>query len=142
MTLYRVKECCLMQMESGITSNVGGTLMVCNPELQTYDRLLGLNTMKALQLTDQHSTDMVIDTMGRPFRKFSHRQLPRLLQSVGVWNRKNAPAPPRRDRKVKDSMPAEVEVEDITESVMLAQESARVKTQEVGSTERGASNPV
>ena len=135
MTLYRVKECCLMQMESGITSNVGGTLMVCNPELQTYDRLLGLNTMKALQLADQHSTDMVIDPLGRPFRKYSHRQLPRLLQSVGVWNRKHAPAPSRRTRKVKRAKQSEVEVEDITEGMMRAQESARMKAQEVGSTE-------
>ena len=91
MTLYKVKSCCLMQMESGVRSNVGPTLMVCNPELQTYDRLLGLNTMKALELSDRHATDQVIDPVGRPFRKYSHRRLPQLMQSIKVWNRSTLP---------------------------------------------------
>ena len=138
MTLYRVKACCLMQMESGVRSNVGSTLMVCNPELQTYDRLLGLNTMKMLQLADLHATDQVIDPVGRPFRKYSHRRLPQLLLSIKAWNRKHAPALPRPSHKPENptrhggDFPV---VEDITQEVLERENRGRRQAEDRASAE-------
>ena len=139
MTLYRVKSCCLMQMESGVRSNVGSTLMVCNPELQTYDRLLGLNTMKMLQLSDRHATDMVIDPVGRPFRKYSHRRLPQLLQSIKVWNGKHAPRLPMTSQGRKNSERYQSQetpdVVDITEAMLHEEDQARRKAEDNSSAE-------
>ena len=88
MTLYRIKSCALMQMESQVVSQGAESYVVCNPDLRTYDRLLGINTMKALQLCDRHVNDVVEDPIGRPFRKYSRNQLAQLQQSVDAWNRR------------------------------------------------------
>lgn len=90
MTLYKVDDCSLMQMESQIRSTSAPTYLLCNPHLQTFDRLFGVNSMKDLKLCDRHVNDVVEDDLGRPFRKYSRNQLTRLNQSVQAWNRKKA----------------------------------------------------
>ena len=88
--MYKTTSLVLIQMESGLTTVSVTTYVLSNPRLRPKTRLLGLNTLKDLGLSESFGNDTLVDPLGRPFRKIPQTQLRMLRQQVNVWNRKHA----------------------------------------------------
>ena len=88
--MYKTTSLTLIQMESGLSTAPVTTYIICNPRLRPRTRLLGLNTMKDLRLSERFGDDTLVDQLGRPFRKIPQTRLKMLRQQVSVWNRKQA----------------------------------------------------
>ena len=128
--------------ESEIGSTPEPTYLLCNPHLQTFDRLFEVNSMKDLKLCDRHVNDMVKDELGRPFRKYSHNQLSQLERSVQAWNRRKQHS--REQSKWQTRVKPRINVEPTKETrskgqvaaARIAQAIARVEL-----TQRGRGRP-
>ena len=85
MKLYRSKNACLVDPESGASTVPTETFVLENPRLKVYPRILGKNTLADLDVSTHHRTGVLSDDSGRTWKLWAFTDKPSLTREVGEF---------------------------------------------------------